>query len=133
MEKIKKQYPVINISSNGIPNWYEGAYTLAFVYSKFKGNFILKGYRGEVKKYLEEHYSHYFVYYSMWSDGKSRGHWIFWKNSVTIFEPSKIYKTKKYRFSKYINNTDCFSSNPEKIILEFKRIPKRWIKEFDKF
>ena len=123
----KKQYPVIEVLPDGKPDWYEGAYCLLFVYSKYKGNFIIKGYRREVEKFLKENYTHYFYYASMWNDGRVRGHWKFWKeNEVTIFEPSKLYKSWKYKVVKY----EKFTST-RVVELLLKRLPKRWIKEFD--
>ncbi len=126
-EETKKRYPVIDVPASGKPDWYEGAYTLVFVYSKHKGNFILRGYRGEVEKYLKANYTHYFCYISMWSDGRSRGHWDFWKENIGIFSPSKGFKCWKYQVRQYSTG----KSLPEKI-LYFKRMPKRWIPEFDK-
>jgi hypothetical protein len=123
--KVNKLYPVIEVMPDGKPDWYEGSYCLFFIYSKYKGNFIIKGYRREVEKYLKENYTHYFYYVSMWHNGKPRGHWKFWKE-VTIFEPSKLYKSWKYRFVKYNRN-----DGKREIELSFKRMPKRWIPEFN--
>lgn len=127
----QKIYPIIDVPATGIPDWYNGAFTLCFVYSKNNGNFILRGYRGEVEKYLKEHYKYYFCYWSMWSDGCSRGHWKFWKDNIGIFEPSKLTKTWKYKIRPY--HTFEMSEN---VILEkcifLKRLPKHWIPEFDK-
>lgn len=127
---MKKEYPVIEVPSDGKHNWYEGARCMFFVYSKNNGNFILKGYRREVEKYLKENYKHYFYYVSMWYRGCSRGHWKFWKEDVTIFEPSRTTKTFKYKVVKYNNN-----QYPSKRVkeLDLKRLPKRWIPEFNEF
>lgn len=127
----KYNFPIIDVPASGNSNWWEGAYTLCFVYSKHNGNFILRGWRGEVMKYLKKNYSNYFCYISMWSNGCSRGHWKFWKDNVSIFEPKKLGKRKewKYRVVKY-SGSGIYHSNREKE-LEFKRLPKRWIKEFD--
>ena len=123
----KKKYSVIKVPASGQPNWGDGARTMCFVYSKKHGNFILEGYLGEVKSYLKKNYTHYFCYYCMWHKGHSRGYWKFWKDtSVYIFQPSKISKTWKYRVVGYESST-----RREKITLEFKRLPKRWIPEFD--
>lgn len=98
---MKKEYPVIEVPSNGKPNWYEGARCMVFVYSRDNGNFILTGYRGEVEKYLKENYKHYFYYVSMWHKGSSRGHWKFWKKEVSIFEPNRRRKDFKYKVVRY--------------------------------
>lgn len=132
----KTKYPIIDVPANGKPNWYEGAYTLCFVYSKHKGNFILRGWRGEVMEYLKKNYTHYICYISMWHNGFSRGHWKFWKeNSVSIFEPtpkSKYRKTFKFTVVKYDNDKRYDEDGYELARLNFKRMPHRWIPEFDK-
>lgn len=132
----KKNYPVIKVPSNGKPNWGEGARTLCFVYSKHQGNFILEGYLGEVKNFLKANFTHYFCYFSLWHNGRSRGYWRFWKdNMVSIFQPSKVSKHWKYRVVQYVPDGGYgFSIFNKKVntVLEFKRLPKRWIPEFDK-
>jgi len=126
-----KKYPVIQVPSNGNPNWSCGARTMCFVYSK-KGNFILEGYLGEVEDYLKKNYTHYFYYMSMWHNSQSRGYWKFWKENVTIYSPSKHGKTWKYKVIKYDYNQRGYSAPADKVVLEFKRLPKRWIPEFNK-
>ncbi|MFW6246725.1 MAG: hypothetical protein ACOC22_00920 [bacterium] len=126
----KYNFPIIDVPANGRPNWWEGAYTLCFVYSKHNGNFILRGWRGEVMEYLKKNYTHYFYYVSMWHDGVSRGHWEFWKDNITIFEPSKMRKEWKYKVVKY--SAGGLYGRERVLGLEYKRLPKQWIKEFDK-
>ena len=123
-----KNYPVIEVPASGKPDWYEGAYSLFFVYSKNNGNFVLKGYRGEVEKYLKRNYTHYFYYCSMWCKGKSRGNWNFWKDDVLILRPYRSPKLRKLqsKFRVYNRNNQ---NNP----LQLKRMPNRWIPEFDIF
>lgn len=131
----KKKYPVIQVPANGNPNWGDGARTMCFVYSKHNGNFILEGYRGEVEEYLKKNYIQYFCYFSMWHRGRSRGYWRFWKDlTVSIHSPSKIGKNWKYRVIKYKPSTGYsyyVSTKREDKVLEFKRLPKHWIPEFD--
>jgi hypothetical protein len=128
---MKKEYTEIEVPSDGKPNWGDGARCMFFVYSKYKGNFILKGYLREVEKFLKENYTHYFYYNSMWHNGVSRGHWKFWKDGVTIWEPnnSKRYKRVKYIVIKY--KVDGYERKKVSE-LAFKRLPKRWIPEFDR-
>jgi hypothetical protein len=128
-----KKYPVIQVPANGKPDWYEGARTMCFVYSKHQGNFVLKGYRGEVEEYLKKNYTHYFCYVSMWSHGESRGSWKFWKKYVSVFEPSRTFKSRKYKVVKYKAYDDNeYHMSERELEMEFKRMPKRWIPEFDK-
>ena len=129
----KKKYPVLRVSATGIGDWYEGARTMCFVYSKHHGNFILEGYRGEVENFLKKNFTKYFCYYSMWSHGQSRGYWRFWKErDVTIMEPSKSRKDWKF---KIISREPRYSYRQEykvKAEIHFKRMPNQWIPEFDK-
>lgn len=124
-----KKYPVIHVPANGRPDWVKGARTMCFVYSRNHGNFILEGYKGEVEEYLKKYYTHYFCYYSMWHMGQSRGTWDFWKDQVGIFEPSKRGKSWKWEVRHYsFGNPD-----PNAPTFQFKRLPHRWIPEFDQF
>lgn len=136
-----KKYKIIEVLPDGKSGMDGGAYVLCFVYSKFKGNFVLSGYMREVKKYLEMNYTNYFCNYSLWYRGLHRDIWEFWKTSTTIHEPQKdsTYLKGKERW--------CWSVSPEykwsetaeekqirkENTLYFKRLPKRWIPEFDKF
>jgi hypothetical protein len=130
----KKRYPIIKVPANGHPDWYEGARTWCFVYSKNHGNFILEGYRGEVEKYLKENYTHYFCYISMWSNGRSRGNWHFWKDNIGIFTPDKHRKDWKYMIRPYTGGRNQLNADDVKEkTLRFKRLPKRWIPEFNQF
>lgn len=134
----KKNYPVIEVPASGKPKWSKGAFTLCFVYSKYKGNFILKGFLGEVEEYLKKNYTHYFYNMTLWSDGRHRNIWGFWKKNVGIFEPSNsriLGMNKKYRIREYY---DSYSSDEEERKkeaeeLSFKRMPNRWIPPLDNF
>jgi hypothetical protein len=129
----KTEYPVIRVPANGHPEWMEGARTMCFVYSKHHGNFILEGYLGEVQKYLKKNYTKYFCYFSMWSGGISRGYWRFWKDrDVTISEPSKHRKTWKYTITSREPRYSYRQEFKIKHEIKLKRLPKRWIPEFDK-
>jgi hypothetical protein len=110
---------------------------MCFVYSRDHGNFILEGYRGEVDEYLKKNYTHYFCYISMWSNGKSRGHWDFWKDNIGIFEPSKMRKNWKWEVRPYsgggfFGNKKVSEEEIKRKTFKFKRLPKRWIPEFNK-
>ena len=128
------KYPIIKVPANGKPDWYEGARTWCFVYSRDNGNFILEGFRGEVEAYLKKNYTHYFCYWSLWSHGQSRGHWDFWKDYVGVFEPSKSRKDWKYMIRPYSNAYGHVTPKEEieEKTLRFKRMPKHWIQEFNK-
>jgi hypothetical protein len=64
--------------------------------------------------------------------GRSRGnHWSFWKDNVGIFEPSKGGRkwNSKYRIRTYSGKDE----SDKKITIELKRMPHRWIPEFNQF
>jgi len=130
-----KKYPVIEVKAEGKTYWGEGAYCLCFVYSKYNGNFVLKGYYREVKEYLKKNYTHYFYNMSLWHQGFSRDIWGFWKKDIGIFDVSikarkKGKKTEVRQYSKW-NDDDEETQEKDKVSLKFKRLPKRWIPEFD--
>lgn len=134
---LNKKYPVIEIDADGKSGMNGGAYTLCFVYSKYKGNFVLKGYMREVEDYLKKNHTHYFCNYSLWNLGGHRDIWKFWKDNVGVFEPSRYKKgvskeSLKFQVRHYSFMLD---ENDEMLInkFSFKRMPKRWITEFDKF
>ena len=135
---LNKKYPIIDVPASGKSEWYGGAFTLCFVYSKYKGNFILRGYVKEVEEYLKKNHTHYFYNKSLWYHGFNRDIWGFWKDGIGIFEPnrcSKIYKGKeKWKFQVrqygYLFNEEMKDTKEE--TLYFKRFPKHWIPEFDK-
>lgn len=120
----KKIYEVIEVPPSGKHGWIEGARSMFFVYSRNNGNFILRGFRGDVEKYLKQHYTHYFYYVSMWYNGRPRGYWKFWKDSIYILSPSITQKKRKYTIA---------SPNSEIKDINLKRLPRRWIPEFNKF
>ena len=125
---MKKEYPVIEVPASGNPVWGGGAYVFCFVYSKYSGNFILKGYSKEVEDYLRKNYTHYFCNITFFPNKGRRNYWRFWKKFVYIYEPAtgKYNKTNnKFRVSGYGED------GKEKIEMKFKRLPKRWIPEFD--
>lgn len=130
-----KKYPVIDVPADGKSGMWGGAFCLCFVYSKHKGNVVLKGYMREVEKYLEKNFTHYFCNFSLWSCGRNRDIWRFWKDkSVTIFEPIRgrgMRNRPKFEVVKYDKDKDYGDEGYELARLQFKRLPKRWIPEFD--
>jgi len=128
MSKKKKTLPVIEVPASGVSNWSGGAYTLSFVYSN-KGNFLVKGYLREVEDYIKKNFPRYFVNHTLWKKdflGRSihRSIWKFWKDGVYVTKPDRRSRSKKWKFT-------YFSPNQPK--LEFKRLPKSWIPELNKF
>jgi len=134
-----KYYPVIEVPADGKKGVIGGAYVLCFVYSKYQGNFVLKGYYREVKEYLKKNYTHYFYNMSMQWMGSHRDFWSFWKSSIGVHEPRKYRKgvsrqDQMFSVRRYVN-WDAEDEEHKKADVEtlrFKRMPKRWIPEFDK-
>lgn len=145
-----KQYPVIEVEADGKRGTAGGAYVLAFVYSKHKGNVVVKGYMREVETYIKKNIkTHYFVNYSLWYLGSHRDIWEFWKDSIGIHEPQRSgkrgekIKPENKRFCVKPHTDWSWEVSEEEYqkqreeadrqALYFKRMPKRWIPEFDKF
>jgi hypothetical protein len=135
MTKKKTEYPVIEVPNSGISGMDGGAWCFYFMYTKNHGNFILKGYMKEIRAYIKEKgYTHWFANYAIYLDGESRhSNWTFWKDKIGIFGPSKWGRKwdGKYQMREYSDGYGGKPKNPYK--LEFKRMPHKWIPEFDKF
>jgi hypothetical protein len=127
-----KKYPVIEVPASGKTGRMGGAYCLCFVYSKYDGNFVLKGYIKEVEEYLKTNYTHYICNKSLWYKGFNRDIWDFWKESIFIHHPSvrDRKKGKKIEVRPFLHSCEDKEERKEKT-LYFKRLPKRWIPEFD--
>jgi len=146
--QVNKNYPVIEVPADGRRGTAGGAYVLAFVYSKHKGNVVVKGYMREVEAYIKKNFTHYFVNYSLWYMGSHRDIWEFWNKGAIIFTPTR--STKRGKISKedrgFKVRPRCDYSwdvskeeyqrqhkEADEKQLVFKRMPKRWIPEFDNF
>jgi hypothetical protein len=131
--KLTKKYSEIIVPNSGYTGWGGGAYTLCFLYTKHHGNFVVKGYMKEVEEFIKSNYTHYFCNFSLWYRGMNRDIWSFWKDGVGIFEPSKDMKRWKWEVRPYTGGRrDISLEESENKCLRFKRLPKRWIPEFDK-
>jgi hypothetical protein len=134
-----KKYKIVDIPASGKRGMDGGAFCLCFVYSKNNGNFVLRGYMREVQEYLKKNYTYYFCNFSLWRLGQNRDVWYFWKNGIGIHTPhrkSRIFKGNdrwKFQVRPYTNWHD--DEEAKKLAddkqLWFKRMPKRWIPEFD--
>jgi len=126
-----EKYREIVLPNSGVKNWGEGAYTIAFVFSKTEGNYVLKGYYREVNKYLENK-THWFAKLTLWHQGNFRTIHKFWKNEIIITEPNR--KKSKYIESQYkwrIKLHYIYLNNNKE--LTFRRLPKRWVTEMEIF
>jgi len=143
---VNKNYSVIEVPADGKSGMMGGAWVMAFVYSKHKGNVVVKGYMREVEEYIKKNFTHYFVNYTLWYLGSHRDIWKFWKESIGIHEPTRSCKRgkienrdRKFCVRPYVEWTydseklrEKRYKEAEEKALYFKRMPKRWIPEFDK-
>ncbi len=121
-----KLLPIIEVPASGKKQWYGGAFTIAFVKSK-KGNFILRGYIKEIEEYLKKNYTHYFANLTLYHNGEHRNIWKFWKEDVSIYT-NKIHRGRKtFRRGMQV----IFTKEGKRTVLNFKRMPNKWIPEFD--
>jgi len=127
-----KNLPEIVVPKVTRPGWAGGAYTLTFVYSN-KGNFVLKGFYADINMYLEELKTlgyKYFCNHTLWHKGVHRSIWSFYKKDVYITEPKSRWRfyssySKNRRFYFQVNNFKT------KTILTYKRLPNKWVKDFE--
>lgn len=109
------------------PCWMNGAYTIAFVRSN-KGNFILKGYSGDVRYYLKHSNIKWFANFTYYSNEGRRSHWKCGNKNIYISTPTLKPKKKNsitfpYHFAIYKKLEEG------NIILKLKRLPNRYIPE----
>tara|TARA_R110000851_G_scaffold293087_1_gene447657 strand:+ start:1687 stop:2112 length:426 start_codon:yes stop_codon:yes gene_type:complete len=138
MEKNKEWKDVRIIKASGKRTWVGGAYTIAFVYSN-KGNFILKGFGSEIREYLSSLKNKgykYIVNETLWSANdwtnkkQFRSIWSVSSSQTYLYEPSPEDKgktTNKFKWRLF-----RFDENSNKIEKTFKRLPKKWVSEYDK-
>lgn len=98
----------------------ENIYSHFFVYSKNKGNFMIKGSYYDILEYLKQYHTHYIYNLVLFTDSDCSisGGWYFWKADVTIIR---------------IGNKYVMKSKTSNISHIMKRMPNKWIPEFDKF
>jgi hypothetical protein len=135
----KKNWPITEIKPDGNPGWNGGAYTIAFVYSN-RGNFIVKGFYREVRNHMRtltdgglKWFGNFTLWHHYMGDSGHRSIWKFWNDRTYIHEPSKSFHTSKWSSKwKVVKYDGEYSDTKTVAKLEFKRLPQRWIPEFDK-
>lgn len=122
--KILKEFPYNKIGSftNNNP------FTISFIYTKSKPKgFIVKGGLNDVKKFLKDNITEpYIEHRSCWRHGGHRT-WIRFENFKSKIYIYDIYpSTGKKKYSQIkVDYTN--------IVAEFKRFPRKWIKQLDPF
>ena len=135
MKKILPEIELPKLGAKKFSCYGDKGYVVTFVYSN-KGNFVLKGFFGEtdlkLKHLIKDGYKFYYRF-NIFHEGKVRYSNVkFWKNDIWIIHPEKRTSKygrniKKYEFRKYVNDSETVS----KTILSLKRLPNRWIPEFE--
>ena len=126
----EKELKVIEVPSDGKRGVAFGGWGLHFMYTKHHGNFILKGYHREVMEYIREKgITHWICNVVLYKHGKVRyNEWEFWKKRVYI---NKRVRARGKACGFYMRK---LNESYERIkTIEFRRIPHRWIPEFDSF
>lgn len=140
MRKTNKNLPITILENSNVPSYEGGAYCTTFVYSN-KGNFVVKGYYKETKKYLlelrERNYK-YFCNIVLHNGFRSRNMWMFYKDNYVIYECKKPstgeYRNNSQRHSRrwLIQSKDTTNTYTIYVtIFSFKRKPNSWLNIFN--
>lgn len=108
------------------PSWSDGAFTIAFVYSN-KGNFILKGYSGDVRHYLKDY--KYFANFTYYGCNGMRSYWSCSNDGVYIKKPKLRSQPEGGQGYKYHFQVIKYDRNSNKKEFKLKRLPKKYIAE----
>jgi len=138
---MENEFPVIEVTPSGKPDWSGGAWCLAWTYTS-KGNFLLKGFYGDIEKYIKEKgwkcWSVMNLYHTNSMDkfpyyrrptGTYRTIIKTFKCDFWISSPDTNARRKRprdYRFKVYPE--DAYNRKLDGLLL--KRLPKRFL-EFD--
>ena len=133
MNIMNKKYKTIEIPASGESGMNGGAWCFYFMYTKNKGAFILKGYMKELDKWIEDNdIGPHIRNEVLFHNGKVRhSRWDFWKDNISIHTPSPEMGRRDKRWRKF----QVVKSLPDweyETLMAFKRMPHRWIPEFDK-
>jgi hypothetical protein len=110
----------------------DNAFCIAFVYAE-SGNFVVKGFSGDVHKHVENNFPKSLVNLTWWHKGTKRSFWKFTHDDIYIkkitsqywaIHKNELKRNRGWVVWKYVDR-----ELPE--TLYFRRLPKKWIKEFD--
>ena len=136
--KQKLKLPEIVVPPSGKKRWLGGAYTFAFVYSP-KGNFLIKGYLKEVEEYITKNIGGRYLIrlvlygapkYNNYRDNRPFRKILHFSDVCNLFIDSPNLRRHNYR-TKYHIYPKTYFSNPNASIFKLKRLPQRWIPEYD--
>lgn len=98
-------------------------YVIYFVYPKDGQPVMVKGMYREVDEFVKEKYPMAIYRWTMWKDGKSRGHWGFTCPNRYAIE-TVVNGHRRIKITIYHDNRG-------RVEFTLRRMPKRWIPEFD--
>lgn len=133
MRKSNKNLPIVILENDNIKDWTGGSYCITFVYSN-KGNFIVKGYFRETRKYLNElKERNYKFFYNIMicSIIQKWNWWGFYLKDYTIVQ-NKAPKKNNYRTIsnlRDIRRWKIYSGN--ELVISLKRSPTSWLNFFN--
>lgn len=111
-------------------------YCHAFVYAR-KGNFLVKGMLNEVEDYISHNLADALVNFTLFKDGQTRGYWKFInaEQKISLKIGSGIVRVTPRLVEENSSNNKGYTvylrSFSETKELHFKRLPHKWIPEFD--
>ncbi len=112
--------------------WPDNAFCIAFVYAE-SGNFVVKGNVRDVEIHVKNNFPKSLVNWTWWHKGTHRSFWEFTHENIYVREidggywamhKNKLKRNRGWVVWKYVDR-----EIPE--TLYFRRLPKKWIKEFD--
>jgi hypothetical protein len=112
--------------------WPHNAFCIAFVYAE-SGNFVVKGFIRDVEIHVKENFPKSLVNWTYWQERKHRSFWSFTNNNIIIkkinslcwfMNKNELKRNRGWVVYKYVD------SEPSET-LYFRRLPKKWVKEFD--
>lgn len=132
---IKKEFDY-----NPIGSYRKGnPYTIAFCYPYplYAKSFIVKGGIKDVVKFLRSQKLPMIVHYSMWRHGITRGYVdVIGFDKKYSFYITKSWSSRKTKEKRNWELIATYSKNgrfKREILAEFKRVPRKWLKELNPF
>lgn len=130
-------WPVINVPNAGLARL--SCHVLEYVYSN-KGNFILKGFEAEGRRFKQKLLDNGFKWFSCSHSARGQfkhTEWEHYDKSIRIELPrASKERIDNYRFKKTFNNKVTFhlTENYSTVAtsnFKVRRLPKKWIPELD--
>jgi len=125
-----------------IPGEREIQYPKGYMYFVYapEGSFLLTGQNSDnIKEYIDSHFPICIYRWSCWQNGKSRGMWqakhpnlyVFITSRREVKERSAEYVYRKKTNKMTVEFIQKGISNPKIVTFTCRRMPNRWIPEWD--